>query len=151
MVGEALDWTFPVDFYYKVEFQSKFDRFNASFTEISGLGMRINGKKEMTDVGVWVKMPGGVDYDEITLKRPVKNDTFFQWAYKCMKADSDKMMVPYDMVIKLLDKDGNPVAGWICSHAFPTRWTLDSLNSEKSALATETVVINCNRVDCIKI
>lgn len=113
--------------------------------------MKMGGGKKMTDVGVRVKMPGEVDYDAVTLKRPVKHDTFIQWVHKCLKADANRVMVPYDMIIKLLDKDGNPTIGWLCSHAFPTQWTLDGLNAERSALAMETIVINCNRIDNIKI
>lgn len=144
------DWTLPLDFYFNVEFQSKFDRFTASFTEVSGLGMKITGDKKMTDIGVRVKMPGGVTYDEVTLKRPAQNDLFAQWVRKCLKADANKVMVPYDMIIKLLDKEGNPAISWMCSHAFPTQWTLGSLNAEQSALAMETIVISCNRIDNIK-
>ena len=38
----AADWTLPVNFYFLVEFQSKFDRFQASFTEVSGLNMQLS-------------------------------------------------------------------------------------------------------------
>ena len=60
-------------------------------------------------------------------------------------------MIPYDMIVKLLGKDGNPLVGWKCSHAYPTQWNLDALNAEKSGLATESVIISCNRMDRIKI
>ena len=60
-------------------------------------------------------------------------------------------MIPYDMIVKLLGKDGKPLMGWKCSHAYPTQWSLDALNAEKSGLATESVIISCNRMDRIKI
>lgn len=40
--------------------------------------------------------------------------------------------------------------GWKCSHTYPTQWNLDALNTEKSGLTTETVIMSCNRMDRIK-
>ena len=58
----AADWTLPVNFYFLVEFQSKFDRFQASFTEVSGLNMQLSTEEKPSDSGMWIKMPGGVKY-----------------------------------------------------------------------------------------
>ena len=150
----ASDWALPVNFYFLVEFQSKFDRFQTSFTEVSGLNMQMSTEEKPSDAGMWIKMPGGTKYGNITLKRPVpleSNDTFTQWIDNSLQADKDKKMIPYDMIVKLLGKDGKPLAGWICSHAYPTQWSLDALNAEKSGLATESVIMSCNRMDRIKI
>lgn len=147
MADNASVWTLPVNFYFKVDFQSKFDHFQASFTEVSGLDMQLQGTNKPNDAGIWIIMPGGVKYGKITLKRPIKDDTFRKWVYQSLKADKDKRMVPYDMVVKLLDNNGQPVASWLCSHAYPIQWTLGSFTAEKSELATETIVIGCNRID----
>ena len=56
----AADWTIPVNFYFLVEVQSKFDRFQASFTEVSGLNMQLSTEEKPSDSGMWIKMPGGV-------------------------------------------------------------------------------------------
>ena len=150
----ASEWTLPVSFYFLVEFQSKFDRFQASFTEVSGLNMQLNTEEKPSDAGMWIKMPGGTKYGNITLKRPVplsSDDTFTQWVDKCLQADKGKKMIPYDMIVKLLSKDGKPLMGWKCSHTYPTQWSLDALNAEKSGLATESIIMSCNRMDRIKI
>ena len=111
----ASDWPLPVSFYFLVEFQSKLDRFQTSFTEVSGLNMQLSTVEKPSDSGMWIKMPGGVKYGNITLKRPVpltSDDTFTQWVDKCLQADKDKRMIPYDMIVKLLGKDGKPLMGW---------------------------------------
>lgn len=148
----ASEWV--LNFYFLVEFQNKVDRFQASFTEVSGLDMHFDTAVKPSDAGIWIKMPGGVKYGDITLKRPVpssNNDIFTQWIYKCLKADRDKKMLPYDMIIKLLNQEGKPVVGWICSHAFPLHWSLSNLEAENGKLAMDTVVMTCNRIDRIKI
>lgn len=150
MAGNAAsDWLPPVSFYFRVDFQSKFDRFQASFTEVSGLEMRLEGESKPTDAGIWIKMPGGVKYGKITLKRPMRDDNFRKWVYQCLEADKDKKMIPYDMVVKLLDKEGQPLAGWLCSHTYPVQWTLSGFSAEKSDLATETVIMGCNRIEFV--
>lgn len=146
------DWA--VKFYFLVEFQSRFDHFQTSFTEVSGLDMHLNTIDKPSDAGIWIKMPKEIAYRDITLKRPVparNDDNFTQWIYKCLKADKDRRMIPYDMIIKLLRKERTPLAGWTCSHAYPVNWTLGGLNAQEGGLAMETVIMSCNRIDRIKI
>ena len=45
----------------------------------------------------------------------------------------------YDLVIKLLDLKGKPLAGWLCRHAYPIKWQLEALDSVGSALSCETI------------
>ena len=97
-------------------------------------------------------MPSRIAYGNITLKRhvtPLRDDTFTQWINVCLKADKDKgeYIKPYDMVIKLLDKDGNPLEGWNCVCAYPVQWSLSVLNAEKSDVAIETIIMTCNRIE----
>lgn len=143
------DWFPPVSFYFRVDFQSKFDRFQASFTEVSGLDMRLAGGAKPEFTGLWMNMPKGREYGKVTLKRPVMDDTFRKWVRKCLEVDQDKRMVAYDMVIKLLDKEGQPLASWLCSHVYPIQWTLGGFIAEKSDLATETIIMGCNRIEFV--
>lgn len=146
------NWTPPVSFYFLVDFQSKLDHFQTSFTEVSGLDIRLETHEKPNDTGIWIKMPAKVTYGNITLKRPatpLNNDTFLKWVNKCLKTDKDKRIIPYDVIIKLLDEKGNPLIGWKCAYAYPIQWTPGGLDAEKSGLATETVVLTCNRIDRI--
>lgn len=146
--NKTSEWLPPVSFYFQVDFQSKFDRFQASFTEVSGLEMRFAGKSQPAFAGLRMTMPEGREYGKVTLKRPIKDDAFRKWLRQCLEADQDKRLIPYDMVVKLLDQEGQPLASWLCSHAYPIRWTVDGFVAEKSGLATETVIMSCNRIDC---
>lgn len=147
------NWTLPVNFYFLVDFQNKLDHFQASFTEVSGLDIKLGAHKKSNDTGIWIKMPAEVEYGNITFKRLaaplIKKDTFTEWVNKCLKTDKDKRIIPYDVIIKILDGEGNPLIGWKCSHAYPIQWTPSGLDAGKSGLATETVVLTCNRIDRI--
>lgn len=144
----ASEWLPPVNFYFRVDFQSKFDRFQTSFTEVSGLEMKLAGNTKPNFVGLWMLMPEGREYGKVTLKRPMRDDTFRKWVKQCLEADQNKRLIPYDMVVKLLDQEGQPLVSWLCSHVYPIQWTSGGFIAEKSDLATETVIMGCNRIDC---
>lgn len=146
----ASNWAPPVSFYFLVDFQSKGDRFQTSFSEVSGLNIQLNTCNTPNGTDVWVKMPGSLHYGDIILKRhstSLMKDKFTQWVARCLKTDRDGYIKPYDVIVKLLDKDGQPLDSWQCSHAYPIRWELNGLDSGKNGLAMETVTLTCNRID----
>lgn len=149
MPAEDAQPLLPVKFHFLVEFQSKLDRFKVSFVEVSGLDIQLKTEDHPNDTGVWIKMPRQATYGNITLKRPVaalKTDPFSQWVNKILTTDNDKRIVPYDAIVKLLDSNRNPLAGWQCVRTYPIQWTLDGLDAARNELAIETIVLACNRI-----
>ena len=146
----TFDWALPVSFYFLVEFQRGGEHFQASFMEVSGLGMQINTKNHLVNEGIWQKVPDTMAHGNITLKRlliPLKaSDSFTNWVKSFLEGDRPRQTPPYDMIIKLLDKEGSPLIGWHCTCTFPVQWTTSKLDAEKSELATETVVLAINRI-----
>lgn len=144
---------FPVSFHFLVDFQKLGDRFQASFTEVSGLDIKLKGEARLNDSGTRVTLPGEQMFGNITLKRPVvpmgTKDLFTTWVNKAFTPDKGKFIVAYDAIIKLLDGEGEPVVGWKCSSTYPTHWSLSSMNAKESELAIETVVLVCNRIERI--
>lgn len=151
MATDTHGWA--TNFYFTVVFQSKWDMFRCSFSEVSGLDIQIKLDEKRNYTERWAFLPREITHGNITLKRPVtstnKKEPFSVWLSKCLKQDSVGKIVPYDMIIKLLDENGEPLAGWMCTHAFPISWTLSSLDSQKSELVTETVVVAYNRLERI--
>lgn len=145
----TLNPAYPVSFSFLVEFQSKTERFQTAFAEVSGLEMNFKTSFRPNDTRAWIKLPHSLTYGDITLRRAVEvnsRDKFSQWISTNFKVDTDDYVKVYDVIIKLVGEDGKPVAGWSCASAFPIKWTLSALNAEKSELAMETVVLTCNRI-----
>ena len=144
---------FPVSFHFQVDFQKLGDHFQVSFTEGSGLDMRYETIPKPNDMGTRVQVLQGQRFGNITLKRPVSSnkvkDPFTTWVSKIFSPDTKKFVVTYDAIIKLLDAEGSPIAGWKCSCTYPVHWTFSELNAEKSGLVMETVVLACNRIERI--
>lgn len=150
----ASEWMLPIGFCFLVDFQNNLDHFQTSFTEVSGLNINFETNERPNDVGVWIKMPHKLTYGNITVKRPVgikSDDKFTKWVNTNLNRDETQYVKIYNMIIKLLDCDQVPLAGWHCVNAFPVKWSLDALNAEKSELAFETVVLTCNRITRITV
>lgn len=136
-------WSLPTSFYFRVDFQRGSNHFQASFMEISGLGMQITTENKGSVVSY--KMPTGISHSDITLKRPLtpNSEKFTTWInnWQNWMEGRDGRMEVYDLVIKLLNSNGKPLAGWLCRHAYPIGWKLDTLDSVRSQLSSETIVL----------
>lgn len=147
------DWTPPVSFYFLVEFQRMGGPiFSVSFKEVSGLGWEFTLDSKVDNSTSKTDVPKSLRFNHVELKYPVsdKSEAFQKWLAKCFGMfeeanDSEgaiKGKIPtYDMVIKLLDKEGTPIAAWNCYHAYPIKWSLGGLDGESSKLAMETVTM----------
>lgn len=144
------DWTLPVQFYFRVDFQKGKEHFQVSFMEVNGLNMQLQTADKSNDEMTRIQVPKGLSYKNVTLKRPLMplSDKFTEWINGCFTYIEKKPreIKAFDMVIKLLNKDGKPLAGWLCSHAYPVQWNLDNLDSMKSELSKESIVMAFNRL-----
>lgn len=144
---KATDWLPPVSFYFRVDFQRGKEHFKASFMEVSGLSMELNVKEYPDGIITRTKIPVALTHGNITFKRPVSplSEPFTKWMNNCFGFMESRLrrIETYDMVIKLLDKDGKPLAGWLARHAYPVKWSLDNLDAEKSEISHESVTMTC--------
>lgn len=110
--------------------------------------MSINTQERKDDEYSRVKIPKDITHGNITLKCPLYplSNSFGKWINECFSYADKGTIKAYDMVIKLLGANGKPVAGWLCSHAYPINWSLGSLDASKSELAIESIVMTCNRL-----
>ena len=145
MAGNATsDWTLPVQFYFRVDFQRGKEHFQASFLEVNGLNMQLQTKNKLNDEMIRIQVPNGLSHGNVTLKRPLMplSDKFTEWINGCFTYIEKS---PREIkAFKLLNKDGKPLAGWLCSHAYPIQWNLDSLDSMKSEFTGDKTI--CERM-----
>lgn len=144
------DWTPPVQFYFRIDFQRGKEHFQASFMEVSGLNIQMRTINKRNDEMTRIQIPNGLSYGNVTLKHPLMplSDKFTEWINGCFTfiEKNPREIKAFDMVIKLLNENGKPLAGWLCSHAYPIQWNLDNLDSMKSELSKESIVMACNRL-----
>lgn len=154
------DWIPPVDFYFLVNFQNMNGvKFRASFSEVDGMGWNFSTESKTTDSNGKLQMPTGISYSRLTLKRPLEplTEDFSKWINNCTMimllsggTGSVEKNKACDVIIKLLDKSGQPLAAWSCNHAYPVKYTVGSLDAGRSGLIMETVELVYNRLERLK-
>jgi len=131
----------PVSFYFKVII----DKVNIplSFKEVSGLTaeMELENVQEGGVNNYEHKLPKHVKHSNLVLKRalqPVKNQDV-QWIKHILQGDLTQAIIPRNIQIQLMDPNGKPMYTWLCTKAYPVKWEVESLDSEKNSVLIENI------------
>lgn len=133
------DWTLPVAFYFKVKINNE----EVAFKEVSGLNSEIE-VETIREGGVnnyEHKVPKQVKHGNLVLKRailPLKSN-LITWVKSVLESDFATRIKTREIVISLLDAEGGPLYTWSCMGAYPVKWDIDSLDSEKNNILIETL------------
>lgn len=129
----------PVGFYFKVEVSGVGTGDDALFQEVAGLGAEIN-VEEVQEGGQnrYVhRLPNGAKYGNLVLKRGLFNDSeLAQW---CRDAIENFSFDTKDVTVTLLNEEGEPLASWQFTGAWPVKWSISDLKAQDNALVIETL------------
>jgi phage tail-like protein len=111
----------------------------AGFTEVSGLSIQteFDPLKEGGVNDYEHKLPRGVKYSDITLKRGLVDLELWAWYLRTIHGRIERK----SGVISLRDHSGNIVMSWFFFDAFPVKWEGPLLNAATSTVASETLVL----------
>lgn len=129
--------TYPVPVFH---FQVEWGGTRIGFTEVSGLSVSIKpidyreGSSKEYNV---LKMPGMIEFSNITLKRGVfaKDNEFFQWLNTVKLNTIDRR----DLTISLLNENHEPVMVWKIKRAFPIKNEGVSLKATGNEASVESI------------
>ena len=139
-------WVPPISFYFRVVFQWGGHSVSASFMEVSGLDVEMKTQtiKTLGDEGGQVLVTGEIVHTNLILKRPLEALTqeLADWVKECFSfMTGENKIKPCLLIISLLNVDETPYASWVCTQAFPIKWSLSPMNAEESKLAIETLTL----------
>ena len=147
------DRNLPVSFCFLVTFQNRQGKmFSASFSEVRGIGWEVT-TKTTREFGVVVEAPDRLKPKQLVLVRPLEalSEDLSDWLDTCARLmafpSGTQYMLKYntcDVVVKLLDSEGQPRAAWSFDHAYPSAYSLGDLKAAESSLAIETITLTCN-------
>ncbi|MCB9795339.1 MAG: phage tail protein [Alphaproteobacteria bacterium] len=130
----------PVGFYFVVEvlgLQGQDD--DLRFSEVSGLSMELK-TEELVEGGqnrFTQKLPTRASYPELVLKRGMLvGSGLTEWARSCIE---ELNITPRNVDVTLLNEAGDPLMTWHLVNAYPTKWSVSSLNATNNALVVETL------------
>lgn len=117
---------------------------NVRFTEISGINaeLAVVDHKIISQKGQEVvrKVPGRTKWGDITLKRGITSEMdVYEWRQKVVEGKVDKART--NGTIKMLEHDGNAVAEWQVTAAWPSKISGPSLKSDGDEIAMEEITI----------
>ena len=140
-------WSLPVAFYFKVEFQGEPKIGELAFKEVSGLTVEVETETfhEGGVNGYEHKLPKRVKYPNLRFKHAlhkmdVLNQVILQrWQKSVLNSDFANPVMLRDIIVKLLDAEGNPLRSWTCKNAYPVKIEVESFDAEKNQIAFETL------------
>ncbi len=139
------DYRPPVSFHFRVEFldiQTFSD--DILFQSVSGLEvtMETESVKEGGENRFEHVIPVRSKYSDLVLKRGVLVDSgVIAWCRDAMEAF---IFEPTTVLVHLLNEEHEPLVTWNLVHAWPKKWTVADLDSEKSSVLIETLELNYN-------
>ncbi|MFT3794676.1 phage tail protein [Flavobacterium sp.] len=82
-------------------------------------------------------------YQDLVLKRGLTTDlsSLSMW---CAQALENFVFHPANLVVSLLNENGNPVKAWYVSHAIPLSYECSDFNAEESKMVIETITLKYN-------
>ncbi len=140
-------WDFPVAFYFKVEFQGDNKIDEIAFKEISGLNVELE-LETITEGGVndfEHKVPKRTKHGNLVLKRSLmpinklNEQILRKWINAIFGGSYAYAITTQNIIIHLLNSEGNTLHSWTCANAYPVKLEIDSFDSEKNQIIIESM------------
>ena len=127
--------------WFEVEFGTKA---KGSFMECGGLGSKTQVAESYNALPagkvLLMKIPGNLEWNDITLKRGMTNSMdFWKWRKEIVEGKYAEARV--DGSLTLFDHNGKPVGKWNFTNAWPVKVSGPDLNSTANGVGVEELVI----------
>ncbi len=129
----------PVSFHFKVEFGINSSEADNRFQEVTGLGAEVT-VEELKEGGLnefTHKLPTGVKYDNLILKRGYIHDSeISKW---CRTAIEEFSFETKDVTVTLLNEKHESLASWQFIRAWPVKWSISDFKAQDNAIVVESL------------
>ena len=130
----------PVAFYFNVTFEGLIE---TSFQEVSGLQLEMETEtiKEGGENSFSYQVPTRRKHGNLVLKRSLMPlpHVLETYVVKVLENNGSAQIVPVNLTISLLDAGHFPLNNWSVLNAYPVKWDISALNSQKNELVIETL------------
>ncbi len=135
----AAKWELPVAFYFEVTIGSQ----EYAFKEVSGLSTEMETETiQEGGVNNYVHLlPKKMKHSNLVLKRalhPVSQEAV-KWVKGILEGDFEMLISTRSILVKLLNSAGTAIYSWSCENAYPVKWQVETLDSEKNGILIETI------------
>lgn len=131
-------WAPPVAFFFNVKIDNKYD---LPFQEVSGLSLEMETEtiKEGGENSFSYQVPVRRKHANLVLKRSLMPlyFAFEKYVVETLESNGSKEIVPKNLLISLMDANHKPTVNWMVLNAYPVKWSVSGLNSQKNELVIE--------------
>jgi phage tail-like protein len=143
--------TYPaVGFHFRVSIDGAAENNDSRFQSVAGLSVEVETetRKEGGENRFEHVLPLRTKHPLLVLKKGlIQSPGFRAWCMDNIKAitniasnDPNKRLItPKNLLVSLLNQDGQEIMGWNVVHAWPKKWSISDLNAEQSTLVVETI------------
>lgn len=87
------------------------------------------------------QLPTQLKHGNLVLKRAQlpAECSFIKWIKSTMEGDFSQPIKTKNLAINLLDASQKPIYTWLCEKAYPVKWDVDPLDSEKNSVLIESL------------
>jgi phage tail-like protein len=130
-------------FYFSVKVAGKGSAHDVAFQEVSGLSKEM-ALEEVVSGGenrFKYRLPGNTSYPNRVLKRGVAQaeSPLVGWCQTTLDGGVGQPIKAQDIIVSLLDEDGQSALSWTFVKAFPIKWQMSDLKSQESSILVETI------------
>jgi phage tail-like protein len=109
------------------------------FQKVSGLSMNVE-THVLREGGENIQvhnLPDNIKYNNLTLERGLVVGSVLSIAFN--ETMSLFTFNPTDVLITLLNKDFVPSAAWVCSKAYPVKWSVSDFDANSNTIVIDTM------------
>lgn len=129
----------PVSFYFSVTCESG----EASFQEVSGISKQLDTEEVVAggENRFTYRLPTVTTHQNLVLKRGLvpAGSGLVQWFADTIGGGMATAIKTQDIVVNLLDESHTPLVSWHFYKAYPLKYQVSNLHSEKNEIAIESM------------
>lgn len=133
----------PGAFYFQLSLSGVSTNEDAAFKEVSGISTEM-GAEEIAEGGNNIfkhRVPTSVKFSNLVLKSGLvpRDSELINWCNNTLGGNLDDSIETKNIIVKLLDENGNPIKSWSFVNAWPVKWVISDLKSGRDELVIESM------------
>lgn len=142
-VAAREDWPRVMAFHFTVVVPTLGMDKDASFSEVDGLSteLRTDSLRAGGENRGMLELPTGSAGGRLKLKRGMlaERSPLLRWCWETIEFGLARPIVRRQVRVQLLGMDHEPLRTWTCEDAYPVRYEVGGLSSQRNEVAVETI------------
>lgn len=140
---------YPVGFYFSLSFEGE----QLGFQEVSGISKEF-GVEEVQSGGenrFKYRLPTVVTNTNLILKRALVSEgsKLVKWFEETLDSGLSQPIITKDVSVNLLNSEGHVLITWMFHNAYPVKYSVSDLHSQKNELVIETLELAYTYFDTV--